>query len=411
MKLYGFFHFRGLRKNPFLEGGKFSTAMTLVSKLPHIGTTIFTIMSKMATDEGAINLSQGFPGFGSDPVLLEMVAKYTKGGYNQYSPMSGIPALRNILAKKTHLTQGYFPDPEQEVTIVSGATEAIFCAVTTIVRAGDEVIVLEPAYDSYEPAITLNGGVPVYVPLRKGDFSVDWEQVNAALTPKTRAIMVNSPHNPSGYVWNLEDVNQLADLVEKTGIYVISDEVYEHITFDSRPHISVGSHPTLKEKTFVCGSFGKTFHVTGWKIGYCIAPRLLSSEFRKIHQYVTFSTVTPIQFALAEYLEEPERYLSIPDFYQKKRDLFAEGLAHTELEFVPSTGSFFQLASYGHLSQISDRVLAERMTKELKVACIPISVFYSNKKDDKIIRFCFAKEESELEEALNRLRNLKKVFY
>ena len=411
MKLYGFFHFRGLRKNPFLEDGKFSTAMTLVSKLPHIGTTIFTIMSKMATDEGAINLSQGFPGFGSDPVLLEMVAKYTKGGYNQYSPMSGIPALRNILAKKTHLTQGYFPDPEQEVTIVSGATEAIFCAVTTIVRAGDEVIVLEPAYDSYEPAITLNGGVPVYVPLRKGDFSVDWEQVNAALTPKTRAIMVNSPHNPSGYVWNLEDVNQLADLVEKTGIYVISDEVYEHITFDSRPHISVGSHPTLKEKTFVCGSFGKTFHVTGWKIGYCIAPRLLSSEFRKIHQYVTFSTVTPIQFALAEYLEEPERYLSIPDFYQKKRDLFAEGLAHTELEFVPSTGSFFQLASYGHLSQISDRVLAERMTKELKVACIPISVFYSNKKDDKIIRFCFAKEESELEEALNRLRNLKKVFY
>ena len=411
MKLYGFFHFRGLRKNPFLEDGKFSTAMTLVSKLPHIGTTIFTIMSKMATDEGAINLSQGFPGFGSDPVLLEMVAKYTKGGYNQYSPMSGIPALRNILAKKTHLTQGYFPDPEQEVTIVSGATEAIFCAVTTIVRAGDEVIVLEPAYDSYEPAITLNGGVPVYVPLRKGDFSVDWEQVNAALTPKTRAIMVNSPHNPSGYVWNLEDVNQLADLVEKTGIYVISDEVYEHITFDSRPHISVGSHPTLKEKTFVCGSFGKTFHVTGWKIGYCIAPRLLSSEFRKIHQYVTFSTVTPIQFALAEYLEEPERYLSIPDFYQKKRDLFAEGLAHTELELVPSTGSFFQLASYWHLSQISDRVLAERMTKELKVACIPISVFYSNKKDDKIIRFCFAKEESELEEALNRLRNLKKVFY
>ena len=411
MKLYGFFHFRGLRKNPFLEDGKFSTAMTLVSKLPHIGTTIFTIMSKMATDEGAINLSQGFPGFGSDPVLLEMVAKYTKGGYNQYSPMSGIPALRNILAKKTHLTQGYFPDPEQEVTIVSGATEAIFCAVTTIVRAGDEVIVLEPAYDSYEPAITLNGGVPVYVPLRKGDFSVDWEQVNAALTPKTRAIMVNSPHNPSGYVWNLEDVNQLADLVEKTGINVISDEVYEHITFDSRPHISVGSHPTLKEKTFVCGSFGKTFHVTGWKIGYCIAPRLLSSEFRKIHQYVTFSTVTPIQYALAEYLEEPERYLSIPDFYQKKRDLFAEGLAHTELEFVPSTGSFFQLASYWHLSQISDRVLAERMTKELKVACIPISVFYSNKKDDKIIRFCFAKEESELEEALNRLRNLKKVFY
>lgn len=385
--------------------------MTLISKLPHIGTTIFTIMSKMATDECAINLSQGFPGFSADPVLLEMVAKYTIGGFNQYSPMSGIPGLRTVLAQKTHLTQGYHPNPETEVTIVSGATEAIFCAVTAIVRASDEVIVLEPAYDSYEPAITLNGGFPVYVPLKKGDFSVDWERVKTAITPKTRAIMVNSPHNPSGYVWTLDDVNQLADLVDKTGINVISDEVYEHITFDGLPHISIGSHPVLREKTFVCGSFGKTFHVTGWKIGYCIAPESLSIEFRKIHQYVTFSTVTPIQYALAEYLEEPERYLSIPDFYQKKRDLFAEGLAHTELEFVPSTGSFFQLASYGHLSQISDRVLAERMTKELKVACIPISVFYSDRKDDRLIRFCFAKEESDLMEAINRLEGLKRIIY
>ena len=407
----GFFHFRGLRKNPFLQDKKSSFTMTLISKLPHIGTTIFTIMSKMATDEGAINLSQGFPGFGSDPILLEMVAKYTQAGYNQYSPMSGIPALRNILAKKTQLTQGYFPNPDQEVTIVSGATEAIFCAVTSVVRSGDEVIVLEPSYDSYEPAITLNGGVPVYVPLNQGDFSVDWERVKTAITSKTRAIMVNSPHNPSGYVWSVEDVNQLAELVEKTGIYVISDEVYEHITFDNRQHISIGSHPILRDQTFVCGSFGKTFHVTGWKIGYCIAPEVLTGEFRKIHQYVTFSTVTPIQYALAEYLEEPERYLSIPDFYQKKRDLFAEGLAQTELEFVPSTGSFFQLVSYGHLSQLPDRVLAERMTKELKVACIPISVFYSDRRDDKIIRFCFAKEERELMEALNRLKGLKSIIY
>lgn len=385
--------------------------MTLISKLPHIGTTIFTVMSKMATDEGAINLSQGFPGFGADPVLLEMVAKYTKGGFNQYSPMSGIPGLRNRLADKTHLTQGYLPDSETEVTIVSGATEAIFCAVTAVVRQGDEVIVLEPAYDSYEPAITLNGGIPVYVPLKNDDFSVDWELVNSAITSKTRAIMVNSPHNPSGYVWTLEDINQLAELVEKTGIYVISDEVYEHITFDGRSHISVCSHPSLREKTFVCGSFGKTFHVTGWKVGYCIAPPVLSSEFRKIHQYVTFSTVTPIQFALAEYLEVPERYLDIPEFYQRKRDLFAKGLAKTDLEFVPSTGSFFQLASYGHLSQVSDRVLAERMTKELKVACIPISVFYADKTDHKIIRFCFAKEEEELNEALDRLSQLTRIFY
>lgn len=385
--------------------------MTLLSKLPHIGTTIFTVMSKMATDAGAINLSQGFPGFGADPVLLDMVAKYTQGGFNQYSPMSGIPGLRTVLAQKTHLTQGYHPNPETEVTIVSGATEAIFCAITAIVRAGDEVIVLEPGYDSYEPAITLNGGVPVYVPLNSGDFSVDWQKVQEAITPKTRAILVNSPHNPSGYVWSAEDVEQLARLVEKTGMFVVSDEVYEHITFDGRVHYSLGSHPILRNYTFVCGSFGKTFHVTGWKIGYCIAPEPLTAEFRKIHQYVTFSTVTPIQFALAEYLEVSERYLSIPEFYQKKRDLFAEGLAQTDLEFVPSTGSFFQLASYGHLSQISDRVLAERMTKELKVACIPISVFYSDKKDDKIIRFCFAKEESELKEALSRLVHLKSVFH
>ena len=383
----------------------------MISKLPHVGTTIFTIMSKMATDEGAINLSQGFPGFGADPVLLEMVARYTQGGFNQYSPMSGIPALRTILAQKTLLTQGYHPNPETEVTIVSGATEAIFSAVTAVVSAGDEVIVLEPAYDSYEPAITLNGGVPVYVPLNSGDFSIDWEKVKDALTSNTRAILVNSPHNPSGYVWSAEDVEQLAQLVEKSGIYVISDEVYEHITFDGRLHYSLGSHPILRNYTFVCGSFGKTFHVTGWKIGYCIAPEPLSAEFQKIHQYVTFSTVTPIQFALAEYLEVPERYLSIPEFYQKKRDLFVEGLAKTELKFLPTSGSFFQLASYGHLSTIPDRALAQRMTRELKVACIPISVFYSDKKDEHIIRFCFAKEEAELQEAMRRLSKLDGILF
>jgi methionine transaminase len=382
----------------------------LLSKLPHVGTTIFTTMSKMASDEGAINLSQGFPGFGADPVLLELVAKYTLEGYNQYAPMSGIPQLTQILADKTKLIQLYYPDPETEVTIVSGATEAIFCAICTVVQEGDEVIVLEPAYDSYEPAITLNKGIPVYVPLNSGDFSVDWQKVKDAITPKTKAIIVNSPHNPSGYVWTLEDINQLAELIRDRQIYVISDEVYEHITFDGKVHISMGSPLELREKTFVCGSFGKTFHVTGWKIGYCIAPKNLSAEFRKIHQYVTFSTVTPIQFALAEYLKDPNRYLSIPEFYQKKRDLFAQGLSETELEFVPSTGSFFQLASYSHLSAISDSELAEKMTRKLKVACIPISVFYSDKKDDKIIRFCFAKKDSELEEALERLKRLKTIL-
>lgn len=382
----------------------------LSSKLPHIGTTIFTVMSRMATEEGAINLSQGFPGFGADPVLLEMAAKYIKEGYNQYPPMAGIVGLRQKLAEKTQLTQGYFPDPENEVTIVSGATEAIFAAVAAVVRKGDEVIVLEPAYDCYEPAITLNGGIPIYVSLNSEDYSVDWEKVKAAITPKTRMIMVNSPHNPSGYVWSKGDVDQLAELTRDRDIFVVSDEVYEHITFDGKKHHSIGAHSELREKTFVCGSFGKTFHVTGWKIGYCIAPPYLTLEFRKIHQYLTFTTVTPIQYALAEYLEVPDRYLSIPDFYQKKRDLFSKGLGETDLKFIPSEGSFFQLASYGHLSQVGDRELAERMTRKLKVACIPISVFYSNKQDNKIIRFCFAKNDSELLEGLDRIKKLPEIL-
>lgn len=367
-------------------------------------------MSKMASDEGAINLSQGFPGFGADPVLLDLVAKYTKDGFNQYAPMAGISALRSILATKTQLTQGYLPDFEAEVTIVSGATEAIFCAVTAIVRPEDEVIILEPAYDSYEPAITLNGGHPIYVPLNSEDFSVDWEKVKAAISPKTRAVMVNSPHNPSGYVWTQSDIDQLVELTKNQKLFLISDEVYEHIAFDGRKHISLGSVPALRDKTFVCGSLGKTFHVTGWKVGYCIAPRSLTEEFRKIHQYVTFSTVTPIQFALADYLEKPDRYLNIPSFYQNKRDIFVQGLSKTALKFKPTQGSFFQLAYYGHLSELSDVKLAERMTKELKVACIPVSVFYSGRKDNKIIRFCFAKENEELKEALERLENIKDLF-
>ena len=382
----------------------------LSSKLPNIGTTIFTIMSKMALDENAINLSQGFPGFGADPVLLELVGKYTREHFNQYAPMSGIPELREILASKTHLCQGYLPDPDSEVTIVSGATEAIFCAITAVVEEEDEVVVLEPAYDSYEPAILLNKGIPVYVPLNVGDFSVDWQKVKDAISSRTKVIIVNTPHNPSGYVWSASDINQLADIIRDRDIYVVSDEVYEHISFDGKKHLSIGSHPELREKSFVCGSFGKTFHVTGWKIGYCLAPKELSVEFRKVHQYVTFSTVTPIQYALAAYLKVPDRYLSIPDFYQKKRDFFARGLNQTQLDFVPSSGSFFQLASYAHLSEISDRELAERMTRKLKVACIPISVFYADKRDDKIIRFCFAKEETELEIALERLKNLDSIL-
>lgn len=384
--------------------------MSLISKLPQIGTTIFTIMSRMAQEENAINLAQGFPGFGSDPFLLELVAKFTRNGNNQYAPMSGVSELKLALATKTQRTQGYFPDPESEVTIVSGATEALFSALSAVVRPGDEVIVLEPSYDSYVPGILLNGGIPVFVSLNPTDFSVNWELVASKITVKTRAIVVNSPHNPSGQVWSKEDVDQLASIVSKRGIFVISDEVYEHILFDGKVHHSLGSHPELRELTFVCGSFGKTFHVTGWKIGYCIAPIRLSQEFRKIHQYVTFSTVTPIQFALAEYLDDPKHYLDLPSFYQKKRDLFVEGLKSTPFIFQASQGSFFQLVSYSHLSKKSDVHVAEQMTRKLKVACIPVSVFYSTKQDQQVLRFCFAKKERELEEALLRIQKVATIL-
>lgn len=382
----------------------------MISKLPQVGTTIFTTMSRMALEENAINLAQGFPGFGSDPVLLELVAKYTRGGFNQYAPMSGVSELKQALATKTQVTQGYYPDPESEVTVVSGATEALFAAFTAIVHPSDEVIVLEPAYDSYVPAITLNGGVPIFVPLQSPDFSVDWTLVASKIRAKTRAIVVNSPHNPSGYVWSQEDVDNLASLVTQHGLFVISDEVYEHILFDRKSHISLGSNAALRERTFVCGSFGKTFHVTGWKIGYCIAPKVLSTEFRKVHQYLTFSTVTPLQYALAEYLEDAEKYLELPAFYQKKRDLFLKGLALTPLQFQPSQGSFFQLATYGHLSKKSDLLIAEQMTRQLKVACIPVSVFYSTGQDHQVLRFCFAKKEEELEEALLRIQKVASLF-
>ncbi|MCS5489714.1 methionine aminotransferase [Algoriphagus limi] len=384
--------------------------MSFHSKLPRVGTTIFTVMSQMAKDFEAINLSQGFPGFGADPQLFDLVAKYTKDGFNQYAPMSGIPELRDVLAVKTQRCYGYLPDPDQEVTIVSGATEAIFCAITTVAQPDDEVILLEPAYDSYEPAVLLAGANPIHVSLRPGDFSIDWEQVRHAVNFRTKAIVINTPHNPSGYVWTEEDLKQLAALVRERDIYVISDEVYEHIAFDGRSHFSLVGHEELRSKSFVCGSFGKTFHVTGWKIGFCIAPKELMTEFRKVHQFVTFSTVTPIQHALAEYLQNPAHYESVSEFYEKKRDFFCEGLKRTGLDFKPAQGSFFQMAYFGHLSASSDRELAKRMTQELKVACIPVSAFYHDHQDPKFIRFCFAKEENELAEALDRLQNLSKIL-
>lgn len=375
----------------------------LVSRLPNVGTTIFTVMSKLASEVGAINLSQGFPGFDCSPELVTLVERYMRKGANQYAPMTGVPALREALARKTREQYGVYYDPETEVTVTSGATEAIFAAVAAVVRPGDEVLVFEPAYDSYVPAIELNGGIPVYVTLTPPDYAIDWKAVAEKITPKTRLILVNTPHNPTGYVWTADDLTQLADLVRDRDLWLVSDEVYEHILFDNRVYHSLMTHPVLQARTFVIGSFGKTFHITGWKVGYCLAPNDLSVEFRKIHQYLTFSTVTPVQYALADYLEEPAHYEGLSAFYQRKRDLFLAGLAGSRFTIKPAEGSFFQTVSYAAITDEPDYDLAIRLTRELGVASIPVSVFYQQKNDYKILRFCFAKDDAVLQEAAQRL--------
>ncbi|SDM18451.1 2-keto-4-methylthiobutyrate aminotransferase apoenzyme [Siphonobacter aquaeclarae] len=378
----------------------------LQSKLPHVGTTIFTVMSGLANEHQALNLSQGFPGFDCDPALSELVAKYTRGGFNQYAPMTGVPPLRQALAAKAVSVFGLTYDPDTEVTVTSGATEALFAALTAVIRPGDEVLIFEPAYDSYAPAIELNGGIPVYITPEGPAYAIDWTAVAGKISSRTRAVIVNTPHNPTGYVWTQADLDALAALLKPLDAWVVSDEVYEHITFDSQPHLSPASHPDLKDRTFLCGSLGKTFHVTGWKIGFCLAPKALSAEFRKIHQYLTFSTVTPVQYALAEYLGNPEHYLTVAAFYQRKRDLFVQALEASAFRFVPSQGTFFQNVSYGHLSQENDYDLAVRLTKQIGVASIPVSVFYHRKDDHKQLRFCFAKDDTMLLEAAERLSRL-----
>nr|MBI1230036.1 aminotransferase class I/II-fold pyridoxal phosphate-dependent enzyme [Cytophagales bacterium] len=374
-------------------------AIAIPSKLPYAGTTIFTVMSKLAADENAYNLSQGFPSFDCSPELTGLVDHYMRKGFNQYSPMSGITPLKESLAEKTSRVYGVDYHPDTEVTIVSGATEAIFCAVTAVVHPGDEVILFEPAYDSYRPAIDMNGGVPVYVTLTAPDFTIDWTEVKSKITDRTKAIMVNTPHNPVGTVFSRKDLDDLAAIVRNKDIFIISDEVYEHIVFDGALHHSMMTHPDLRERSFVCGSFGKTYHMTGWKIGYCLAPKALSDEFRRIHQFITFSTVTPMQYALADFLKLPEHYLHLPEFYQKKRDRFNEAISASRFTFTPSKGSFFQIVSYKEITDEHDYDLAVRLTKEVKVASIPVSVFYREKKDDQLLRFCFAKDDWMLDKA------------
>ncbi|MBX2841919.1 MAG: methionine aminotransferase [Flammeovirgaceae bacterium] len=375
----------------------------LKSKQPKVGTTIFTVMSKMAHDYGAINLSQGYPNFDCDEKLKELVCYYTKKGYNQYPPMAGVMAFRESLAEKVSRHYQVDYHPETEVTITSGATESIYAAITAVVCSGDEVIIFEPAYDCYAPTVELNGGKPVFITLEPPTYQIDWGKVKNAINPKTKLIIINTPHNPTGTVLSPSDLESLAQIVKDKAIFLLSDEVYEHIIFDGKPHQSLMLHPTLKERTFVTGSFGKTFHVTGWKIGYCLAPKQLTEEFRKVHQWLTFTTITPVQYALAEYLKAPENYIHIPEFYQKKRNIFNEALKASRFEFTPSSGSFFQNVNYAKITDEFDQDLSKRWTKEIGVASIPVSVFYHQQNDFKVLRFCFAKDEETLKIAAEKL--------
>jgi methionine aminotransferase len=368
----------------------------ITSKLPNVGTTIFTIMSKLAADHNAINLSQGFPDFDCTPELRALFCKYINSGLNQYPPSAGIMGLREAIAEKMQSLYGATYDPEHEVTVTPGATYAIFTAVSAFVRPGDEVILFEPAYDSYGPAVEVNGGKPVYVQMQYPDYSIDWEAVRNAITPRTRMMILNTPNNPTASVFSAEDLRVLEGLLRDTGIIVASDEVYEHLVFDGHQHQSVARFPGLAERSFVVSSFGKTYAVTGWKMGYAIAPKNLMLEFRKVHQFNAFVSNSPVQYAFADYMKNKDAYLSLAAFYQKKRDFFLDGLKGSRFKPLPSRGTFFQNLDYSAISDEADTDLAIRLTKEHGIASIPVSVFYRKPPVHKVLRFCFAKSEETL---------------
>ena len=380
--------------------------MTLRSRLPDVGTTIFTVMSRLAADLGAINLSQGFPDFDCDPELVEAVARHMRAGRNQYAPMQGVLPLREAISTKYEALYGRRYDPETEVTVTSGGTEAIFDAVAAVVHPGDEVIMLEPCYDSYVPAAVLNGGVPKIVSMKPGTYEIDWEAVRKAVTSRTRLLMINSPHNPTGAVITPADIRALQSLVHDTGLYIVSDEVYEHIIFDGIRHESLARYDDLAAHTFVIGSFGKTFHTTGWKIGYAVAPAALTIEFRKVHQFVTFSTITPVQYGIADFLADHGRLTDLAAFYQRKRDLFLDLMKESRFRPLRCSGSYFQLMDYSAITDEADAAFAVRLTKEYGVASIPTSPFLHHQPAPKILRFCFAKKDETLERAAERLRNV-----
>ena len=378
----------------------------LISKLPNVGTTIFTTMSQLAAEVGAINLSQGFPDFDGPQALREAVTRAVMEGRNQYAPMAGLPVLREQVALKVRSLYGRQVDADNEITITPGATQAIFCAIHAVVRAGDEVIVFDPCYDSYEPAVELAGGICIHQPLSLPDFSIDWQRLADAINPRTRMIVLNTPHNPSGALIERADLERLATLIRDRDIYLLSDEVYEHLVFDGREHASVLRHEELYQRAFVISSFGKTYHVTGWKTGYVVAPPNLTAELRKVHQYVSFTGVTPLQWALAEFMAaHPEHVRELPAFYQAKRDLFCDLLSASRFGFTRTAGTYFQLADYSAICpDLDDVAMARWLTREHGVASIPISMFYQLPPANlRLVRFCFAKQEETLRQAAERL--------
>ncbi len=378
----------------------------LHSRLPEVGTTIFTLMSALAARTGAVNLGQGFPDFDCDPALTQQVTHAMQRGLNQYAPMTGVPALRQAVAAKIAALYGHRYDAEAELTVTAGATQAILTAVLCCVHPGDEVIVLEPCYDSYAPSIALAGGRVVRVPLKPGSFRPDLDAIGTAIGPRTRAIIVNSPHNPTGSVWTAQEWQQLAELLAPTEVLLISDEVYEHMVFDGRPHVSASSLPGLAARSFVISSFGKTFHVTGWKVGTVAAPAPLMAEFRKVHQFNVFCVNTPMQHALAGYLADPAPYMGLAAFYQAKRDRFRAGLASSKLRLLPCEGTYFQTVDYARVSGLDEIAFCEWLTTELGVAAIPISAFYADGRQQGLARLCFAKKDQTLDDALARLARL-----
>lgn len=379
----------------------------LRNKLPGKGTTIFTIMSKMAQQQDAINLSQGFPDFDGPQALRDRVAYHLNHAHNQYAPLAGVAELRLQIAAKVQDLYGCDCDPESEVAVTPGATEALYCAITAVVHPGDEVIIFDPAYDSYEPGVTLNGGISRHIALQYPDFAIDWQQVRDTITDRTRLIILNTPHNPTGTLWSEHDIQQLREVIEDRDIHLLSDEVYEHISFDGKQHLSLLRYPDLAARAFVVSSFGKTYHATGWRIGYCIAPAPMMKEFLRIHQFINFSTNTPIQYALADFLRDcPQHHHELAAFYQQKRDLFCELMAPSAFKLIPSSGTFFQLADYSAISDEADTAFATRLTKDYKVAAIPVSVFYQQAPQQRIVRFCFAKDNDTLQQATERLLTL-----